>query len=217
MLTEAVHGPPVNVQMVRQKSLLANLVFTALTNSVDMEGDLPDELTAEFTARIEIEGQPPIVLKDTFSGMSGGRAPLTLYGQVGTVVNLLVNNPYKEMKIKRIECDTVIHRVYPFAGAFRDAAGRGGTDLRPVVEPKFLEEITKLRPGDAWFARLRDAYLEPWGGDLVDVFELAYRVGSFARAIAYINTRVAVPERERPEFDTDFSVVLRRAIAQMEP
>ena len=86
-----------------------------------------------------------------------------------------------------------------------------------VVTFRFLEEITKLRPGDAWFARLRDAYLEPWGGELVDVFELAYRVGSFARAIAYINTRAAVSERERPEFDTDFSVVLRRAIAQMQP
>ena len=33
------------------------LVFTALTNSVDMEGDLPEELTAELEARIELEGR----------------------------------------------------------------------------------------------------------------------------------------------------------------
>ena len=39
-----------------------------------------------------------------------------------------------------VECDTMIHRVYPFAGAFADAAGRGGTDLRPVFEREFLEE-----------------------------------------------------------------------------
>jgi hypothetical protein len=31
-----------NVQTVRQKNLLPSLVFTALTNSVDMEGDLPE-------------------------------------------------------------------------------------------------------------------------------------------------------------------------------
>jgi hypothetical protein len=97
-----------NVQIARQKTLLANLVFTALTNSVDMEGDLPDEMTAEFTAIIEIEGQTPIVLKDTFSGVSGGRAPAALYSQVGAVVGLLTQNPYKPMKIKRIECETAI-------------------------------------------------------------------------------------------------------------
>ncbi|QJW97362.1 vWA domain-containing protein [Frigoriglobus tundricola] len=38
------------------------------------------------------------------------------------------------------ECDTIVHRVYPFAGTFADAAGRGGTDLRPVFEPEFLAE-----------------------------------------------------------------------------
>jgi Phosphotransferase enzyme family len=84
-----------------------------------------------------------------------------------------------------------------------------------VVTFRFLEEITKLEPDDPWFARLRDAYLEPWGPDLTDVFELAYRVGSFARAIAYIPVRAAVPKEELAEFDTDFTVVLRRAIAQM--
>ncbi len=84
-----------------------------------------------------------------------------------------------------------------------------------VVTFRFLEEITKLEPGDLWFTRLRDAYLEPWGPDLRDVFRLAYRVGSFARAIAYIPVRAAVPNQELAEFDTDFTVVLRRAIAQM--
>ncbi len=43
-------------------------------------------------------------------------------------------------KFTVVECDTVIHRVYPFEGAFRDAAGRGGTDLRPVFESNFLAE-----------------------------------------------------------------------------
>lgn len=38
------------------------------------------------------------------------------------------------------ECDVVVHRVYPFTGSFQLAAGRGGTDLRPVFEPTFLSE-----------------------------------------------------------------------------
>jgi hypothetical protein len=58
-----------------------------------------------------------------------------------------------------------------------------------VVTFRFLEERTRLAPGDPWFARLRDAYLEPWGRDLGDAFALAVRVGSFARAIAYIRQR----------------------------
>jgi uncharacterized protein YdcH (DUF465 family) len=84
-----------------------------------------------------------------------------------------------------------------------------------VVTFRFLDEITKLQSRDEWFARLRDAYLEPWGGALRAVFELAYRVGSFERAIAYIPVRAAVPQNELAEFDTDFSEVLRRALAQI--
>ena len=83
-----------------------------------------------------------------------------------------------------------------------------------VVTFRFLEERTGLTPGDRWFARLRDAYLEPWGRDLGEVFALAVRVGTFARPIAYIRQRAALPQEERPLFDTDFSTVLRRAVAR---
>ena len=83
-----------------------------------------------------------------------------------------------------------------------------------VVTFRFLEERTKLAPGDPWFTRLRDAYLEPWGRDLGDAFALAVRVGTFARSIAYLRQRVALPQEERPLFDTDFSIVLRRAVTQ---
>src|SRR5581483_7135862 len=98
-----------NVQVARQKTLLANLVFTALTNSVDMEGDLPDELTADLMVRIELEGQAPIIIKDTYSGIGGSRAPSALYSQVGAVVNLLMNNSYKPVRITGISSETQIH------------------------------------------------------------------------------------------------------------
>ncbi len=84
-----------------------------------------------------------------------------------------------------------------------------------VVTFRFLEEVTKLPPGDPWFARLRDAYLEPWGQGLAGAFALAIRVGAFAHAFAWTRQREHLPEDARPEFDRWFAIVLRRAIAQM--
>jgi hypothetical protein len=81
---------------------------------------------------------------------------------------------------------------------------------------RFLEEVTKLRPGDPWFGRLRDAYLEPWGRGLEDVFALAMRVGAFAHVIAWMRQRDHLPAKDRAEFDEGFQIVLRRAVAQTE-
>jgi hypothetical protein len=83
-----------------------------------------------------------------------------------------------------------------------------------VVTFRFLEERNGLAPDDRWFERLRDAYLEPWGADLTETFALAMRVGAFAHAFASIRQRNHVRASERPAFDEDFTVVLRRAIAR---
>jgi aminoglycoside phosphotransferase (APT) family kinase protein len=83
-----------------------------------------------------------------------------------------------------------------------------------VVTFRFLEERTGLAPSDPWFVRLGDAYLEPWGRDLRDAFALALRVGAFARASAYVRMRAAMPPPERRHFGSNFSTVLRRALAQ---
>jgi hypothetical protein len=103
-------GKTFKVEVVRQKSMIASLVYTALTNSVDMEGDLPEEMTAELQARIDVEGHDPIIIKDTYSGSSysGGRAPQGLYYQVASIINLLAYNSYKPVRINKIECDTII-------------------------------------------------------------------------------------------------------------
>ncbi len=82
-----------------------------------------------------------------------------------------------------------------------------------VVTFRFLEEVTGLAPGDPWFARLRDAYLEPWGSGLADTFALAIRVGTFAHAIAWARQRDHLAEEARRDFDRWFPVVLRRAIS----
>jgi hypothetical protein len=81
-----------------------------------------------------------------------------------------------------------------------------------VVTFRFLEERTGLPPGDLWFARLRDAYLEPWGPDLADAFAFALRVGSFAHPIAWARQRAFLRPTERATFDLAFAHILRRAL-----
>jgi hypothetical protein len=83
-----------------------------------------------------------------------------------------------------------------------------------VVTFRFLEEATKLQPSDPWFARLRDAYLKPWGRGLVEAFALAIRVGTFTHTFAWARQRDHLTKQELPEFDKWFPVVLRRAVAQ---
>lgn len=99
-----------NVQVVRQRSMIAPLVQTVLTNSVDMEGDLPEEMTAHLKATIEVEGRPPLIIHDTFSGSSysGGRAPQAIFSQVANVVSQLTFHSYTPVRINRIDCTTQI-------------------------------------------------------------------------------------------------------------
>jgi Phosphotransferase enzyme family len=60
-------------------------------------------------------------------------------------------------------------------------------------------------------ARLRDAYLEPWGGD-VETFELALRVGWGAYAIAWLRQYDHLrSDDERADFMREFTNVLQRA------
>jgi len=84
-----------------------------------------------------------------------------------------------------------------------------------LVTFRFLEEFNHLVPDDSWFRRLRDAYLEPWGRGLQETFEIAIRVGWFAHAIAWTRQRAALPPEARPDFDRAFTIVLRRAVAQI--
>jgi hypothetical protein len=78
----------------------------------------------------------------------------------------------------------------------------------------FLDDQSRLPPGDPWYARLRDAYLEPWGSGLVDTFELALRVGTIAHAFAWFRQFDALPEEAKPDFMRWFPSLLRQAVAQ---
>ena len=82
---------------------------------------------------------------------------------------------------------------------------------------RFLEGVNELPPTDPWFARLRDAYLEPWGGDdRIEEFELAMRLGEFAHSIAWARQRVHLPPDDQRDFDGWYPLVLRRALARID-
>jgi Phosphotransferase enzyme family len=84
-----------------------------------------------------------------------------------------------------------------------------------VVTFRFLDEQNGLPPDDPWYARLRDAYLEPWGPGLTDGFSLALRVGAFAHTFAWVRQRKHLGVGELPDDDRWFAVVLRRAVARI--
>ena len=84
-----------------------------------------------------------------------------------------------------------------------------------VVTFQFLVDHNGLAQDDRWFGRLRDAYLEGWGSNLVPDFELAFRVGTVAHAFTWLRHREAMSGDDRTFFDGLFPDVLRRAIAAL--
>jgi hypothetical protein len=82
-----------------------------------------------------------------------------------------------------------------------------------VVTFRFLEERNGLDPRDPWFARLRDAYLEPWGGGLRDAFERSIPAARWAHAFGWVATLRIVPADQVSHYNVPFATVLRRALA----
>jgi hypothetical protein len=135
-----------NVKVVRQRNMVAPLVYSSLTNSIDMEGELPEEMTANLKTYIEIEGHEPVILNDTYSGssFSGGRAPQALYNQVSALLTTLLYNSHSPIRISRIECVTEIQ------------AGRRTADIDGVEV-----ETETLAPGETLRANV---FLRPYRG-----------------------------------------------------
>jgi hypothetical protein len=78
----------------------------------------------------------------------------------------------------------------------------------------FLDDANGLPTGDPWLARLRDAYLEPWGSGLVETFDLALRVGTLAHSFAWFRQLDALPDEAKPDFMRWFPHLLRLGVAQ---
>src|SRR5262249_7207997 len=94
------------VRIVRQGRLLPSMVLAVLTNGIDTEGDLPEELTAKLTAKVAIEGHDPIVLEDTASGprFAGPMGPVSLFGPVSTIAGILTHNAFEPLRLESIDC-----------------------------------------------------------------------------------------------------------------
>jgi hypothetical protein len=98
------------VEIVREPSLLAGLVMAVLTNAIDTEGNVPDELTARVAATIRIKDHDAIILRDTLSGprYSGPSGPNQLFTPIAGIVNVLVRNALAPVRIESIACDVEI-------------------------------------------------------------------------------------------------------------
>ncbi|GAC1471479.1 MAG: hypothetical protein NVSMB9_17710 [Isosphaeraceae bacterium] len=99
-----------NVQMVREPNMLSSLVMAVLTNAIDTEGNLPEELTAHIKATIRLKDHDPIEIQDTLSGprFTGPMGPATMFIPVASIVNIVMRNPLTNVRIEGIDCEVEI-------------------------------------------------------------------------------------------------------------
>jgi hypothetical protein len=82
-----------------------------------------------------------------------------------------------------------------------------------LVTVRLFENTRSFEPGGPWVARLRDAYLEPWGSGHEDTFALAQRVGHFAHTLTWLRVLDSIPEDERGPYEEPIPRVLQRLLA----
>jgi hypothetical protein len=143
--------------MVREPNLLPNLIMAVLTNTIDTEGNLPEELTARIKATIELQGHDPIELSDTVSGprYTGPMGAAALFSPIASIVNILVRNPMAPIRIESISCETEIS---------------SGRTVATIESVRF--DSDRLEPG----GQLRAfATLKPFKGER-QTFEMALRL-----------------------------------------
>jgi hypothetical protein len=99
-----------HVRVVREPVLMPSLIMAVLTNAIDTEGNLPEELTAHLTATVRLKGQQPITLSDTFSGprYTGQMGPAALFSPLASIAGILVRNAMAPVRIESLDCDVEI-------------------------------------------------------------------------------------------------------------
>ncbi len=99
-----------HVQLARHPKLLSNLVLSVLTNAIDTEGDLPEDVTARLVAKVSLEGHGAIAFQDTVSGprFSGPMGPMALFGPVSALAGILAHNGLAPVRISAIDCEVTL-------------------------------------------------------------------------------------------------------------
>jgi hypothetical protein len=99
-----------NVKVVRQRQMQGQLVQMAMLNSLDMEGDLPEEMTARVKVRIDVEGHRPLVFEDIYSGpsYSGSKGPQAMFAPVGMILQQVSANNFQNLRLKAVEATVEI-------------------------------------------------------------------------------------------------------------
>ncbi len=98
------------VEIVREPNLLPSLVMAVLTNAIDTEGNLPEELTARIRATIKVKGHDPITVDEVLSGprYTGMMGPAALFSPIGSIINIIMRNTLGKVRIESIDADIVI-------------------------------------------------------------------------------------------------------------
>jgi hypothetical protein len=173
-----------------------------------LEAGVPDRRLTELPARYDqlLAAELPLVPGETAALAAFGQRFATMCAEleshgIGATVqhdDLHMNNVYVKGSALRVLDWGDASISHPFFSLFETF--------------RFLTEMNRLNPGDHWFGRLRDAYLEPWGPGHVETFDLALRLAGFAHAIAWLDQRDALSAGDRPDFDKWFAVILRVAL-----
>ena len=130
-------------EVVPHRVLFPQLVLAILTNSVELEGELPEELTAELDLKVELEDLPPLVLHDVFSGshVAGARAPIALFTPISSLLQTLLLAPYEGINVKRVTCTT---KFFPYRATGEIESVRLSSDVYAPGET--LRASAWLRP-----------------------------------------------------------------------
>ena len=131
------------VEIVREPMLLPTLVMSVLTNAIDTEGNLPEELSGKLRAVIKVKGYDPIVVEDVLSGprFTGPMGPMAMFGPISAIVTMITRNPFERTRIESIDCSLDINsgRKTATIEALRLVSDR--------VEPgKALKAVVTVKP-----------------------------------------------------------------------